>query len=93
MITEGKLRRFLGKRVCFYETYQRASAVVILVILFRGELEQAYNHIPKRERMPLFPHAAKVWLSGKPGLALKSLARYEQCIPNLETEFGKRLGL
>ena len=57
----------------------------------RRELEQAYNHIPKRERMPLFLSAAKVWIAGKTGLAPRSLARYEQCISKLETEFGKRL--
>ncbi len=38
----------------------------------RRELEQAYNRIPKRERMPLFSHASAVWLANKAGLAEKS---------------------
>ena len=57
----------------------------------RRELEQAYNHIPKRERVPLFANAAEVWLAGKTGLAPKSTERYEQCLPHLKEEFGKRL--
>ena len=57
----------------------------------RRELEQAYNHIPKRERVPLFLNAADVWLAGKTGLAPKSTERYEQCVPHLKREFGKRL--
>jgi integrase len=57
----------------------------------RRELEQAYNHIPKRERVPLFSNAADVWLAGKTGLAPKSTQRYEQCVPHLKEEFGKRL--
>jgi hypothetical protein len=57
----------------------------------RRELEQAYNHIPKRERVPLFSNAADVWLAGKTGLAPKSTERYEQCVPHLKREFGKRL--
>ena len=57
----------------------------------RRELEQAYNHIPKRERVPLFSNAADLWLAGKTGLAPKSTERYEQCIPHLKAEFGKRL--
>jgi hypothetical protein len=44
----------------------------------RRELEQAYNLIPKRERDPLFSHAADVWLANKAGLAPKSAERYEQ---------------
>ncbi len=57
----------------------------------RRELEQAYNHIPKRERVPLFSNAADLWLAGKTGLAPKSTERYEQCVPHLKKEFGKRL--
>jgi integrase len=57
----------------------------------RRELEQAYNHIPKRERVPLFSNAAGIWLAGKTGLAPKSTERYEQCLPHLKEEFGKRL--
>jgi integrase len=57
----------------------------------RRELERAYNHIPKRERVPLFSNAADVWLAGKTGLAPKSTLRYEQCVPHLKQEFGKRL--
>ena len=33
----------------------------------RRELEQAYNRIPKRERMPLFSHAAELWLRARQG--------------------------
>ena len=57
----------------------------------RRELEQAYNHIPKRERVPLFSNAADLWLAGKTGLAQKSTERYEQCVSYLKKEFGKRL--
>lgn len=57
----------------------------------RREFEQAYNHIPKRERMPLFAHAADLWLASKAGLAEKSRERYEQCVGHLKEEFGKRL--
>ncbi|HJY86596.1 MAG TPA: hypothetical protein VKE24_07125, partial [Candidatus Acidoferrales bacterium] len=55
------------------------------------ELEQAYNRIPKRERMPLFSHASAVWLANKAGLAEKSRERYQQCVEHLKEEFGKRL--
>ena len=57
----------------------------------RRELERAYNHIPKRERMPLFAHAADLWIASKAGLAEKSRERYEQCVGHLKAEFGKRL--
>jgi integrase len=57
----------------------------------RRELEQAYNRIPKRERMPLFSHAADLWLASKAGLAEKSRERYEQCVTHLKEEFGKGL--
>ena len=57
----------------------------------RRELEQAYNHIPKRQRMPLFSHAAELWLASKAGLAPGSRERYEQCAEHLKQEFGKRL--
>jgi integrase len=52
---------------------------------------QAYNRIPKRERVPLFSHAADVWLANKAGLAPKSKERYEQCVVHLKEEFGKAL--
>jgi len=57
----------------------------------RRELEQAYNHIPKRERMPLFSPAAELWLASKAGLAESSRLRYSECIAHLKEEFGKRL--
>jgi integrase len=57
----------------------------------RRELEQAYNRIPKRERMPLFSQAAEVWLANKAGLAAKSKERYEQCVTHLKEAFGKGL--
>jgi len=57
----------------------------------RRELEEGYNRIPKRERVPLFSHAAHVWLSNKAGLAPKSKERYEQCMTHLKEEFGKGL--
>ncbi len=57
----------------------------------RRELEQAYNHIPKRQRMPLFSHAAELWLASKAGLAERSRERYEQCTEHLKEEFGKGL--
>lgn len=55
------------------------------------ELEQAYNHIPKRQRMPLFSHAAELWLASKAGLAERSRERYEQCTEHLKAEYGKSL--
>jgi hypothetical protein len=57
----------------------------------RRELEQAYNHIPKRQRMPLFSHAAELWLASKAGLAQRSRERYEQCAEHLKAEYGKGL--
>ncbi|HEY1470884.1 MAG TPA: tyrosine-type recombinase/integrase [Candidatus Acidoferrum sp.] len=57
----------------------------------RREIEKAYNHIPKRERVPLFSNAADVWLAGKTGLAPKSTERYEQCVPHLKEVFGNGL--
>jgi integrase len=57
----------------------------------RRELESAYNRIPKRERMPLFSHAADLWLASKAGLAEKSRERYEQCVTHLKEQFGKGL--
>ena len=57
----------------------------------RRELEQAYNRIPKRERMPLFSNAADVWLASKAGLAPKSRERYEQCVTHLKADFGRGL--
>jgi integrase len=57
----------------------------------RRELEQAYNHIPKRQRMPLFSHAAELWLASKAGLADSSRERYKQCAEHLKEAFGKRL--
>jgi integrase len=57
----------------------------------RRDVEQAYNHIPKRERVPLLSNAADVWLAGKAGLAPKSAERYGQCVLHLKTEFGRRL--
>lgn len=57
----------------------------------RRQLEQAYNHIPKRQRMPLFSHAAELWLASKAGLAERSRERYEQCAEHLKEEFGKGL--
>ena len=41
--------------------------------------------------MPLFSHAADLWLVSKAGLAPKSKERYEQCVANLKEEFGKAL--
>jgi integrase len=57
----------------------------------RRELEQSYNRIPKRERMPLFSSAADTWLTGKTGLAEKSTERYKQCVAQLRETFGKAL--
>lgn len=57
----------------------------------RRELEQAYNHIPKRQRMPLFSHAAELWLASKAGLADRSREWYEQCVEHLKREYGKGL--
>jgi hypothetical protein len=57
----------------------------------RRELEQAYNRIPKRERVPLFSNAADVWLANKAGLAERSVERYKQCVEHLKKEFPKGL--
>lgn len=57
----------------------------------RRELEQTYNRIPKRGRVPLFSHAPDVWLANKAGLAPKSAERYEQCAAHLKDHFGKGL--
>ena len=57
----------------------------------RRELELGVNKIPKRERVPLFPQAAEVWLVGKSGLAPRSKERYEQCVITLKLDFGRRL--
>ncbi len=57
----------------------------------RRDLEQAYNRIPKRERVPLFSHAADVWVAGKGGLTESSIDRYKRCLPQLKKEFGDRL--
>jgi len=57
----------------------------------RRELEQAFNRIPKRERVPLLARAAQVWLAGKAGLDPRSRVRYEQCIPHLLDVLGNRM--
>jgi integrase len=57
----------------------------------RRDLEQAYNRIPKRQRMPLFSQAADLWLASKAGLAESSRERYAQWVEHLKAEFGKRL--
>lgn len=57
----------------------------------KRELAVAYNHIPQRERVPLFLHAGELWLAGKSGLAPRSLVRYKDCVAHLRAEFGKRL--
>jgi integrase len=57
----------------------------------KRELADAYNRVPKRERVPLFAKAADLWLAGKSGLAPKSLVRYKDCVAHLKAEFGKRL--
>ncbi|MBV8478646.1 MAG: hypothetical protein JOZ36_18455, partial [Acidobacteria bacterium] len=54
----------------------------------RRDLEQAYNRIPKRERVPLFYHAADLWVASKGGLTIGSIHRYELCLPPLKKEFG-----
>src|SRR5215472_4212132 len=41
--------------------------------------------------MPLFSHAADLWLASKAGLAGKSRERYGQCVTHLKEEFGKGL--
>lgn len=57
----------------------------------RRELELALNRIPKRERTPLFPVAAREWLASKNGLAPKSLERFRHHVATLSAEFGQRL--
>jgi len=57
----------------------------------RRELELAVNHIPKRQRAPLFGVACKEWLAGKTGIAESSLERYRLCVGHLTEEFGSRL--
>jgi integrase len=41
--------------------------------------------------MPLFSHAAELWLASKAGLAQRSRERYEQCAEHLKAEYGKGL--
>jgi integrase len=57
----------------------------------RRELELALNHIPRRERTPLFAGAAREWLASKNGLAPKSLERFRHHVATLSAEFGQRL--
>ncbi|MGH9405256.1 MAG: tyrosine-type recombinase/integrase [Terriglobia bacterium] len=57
----------------------------------RRGLELAINHIPKRERVPMFPMAAQAWFGTKANLAEKSRTRYEQCVDALKREFSDRL--
>jgi hypothetical protein len=57
----------------------------------RREMELAINHIPKREKTPLFASAADLWLAGKSGLAETSKQRYQECVAVLKKDFGKRL--
>jgi hypothetical protein len=41
--------------------------------------------------MPLFSHAADVWLANKAGLVPRSRERYEQFAEHLKAQFGKGL--
>lgn len=56
------------------------------------ELEMAINHIPKRERIPLFPDAAKAWLKMREAtVAPKTYALYQHFTKSLTGHFGQRL--
>lgn len=57
----------------------------------RRELEMAINRIPKRDRTPLFPLAAREWLASKNTLAPKSVERFRHHVSTLSAEFGQRL--
>src|SRR5271155_4457730 len=57
----------------------------------RRDLELAVNRIQKRERMPLFPLAAREWLDGKGALAPKSIERFNHHVASLDREIGNRL--
>jgi integrase len=57
----------------------------------RRQLEQAINGIVKRERPPLFPVAAKLWLESKTALTPLGQAYYRQYVGKLSRHFGNRL--
>jgi len=57
----------------------------------RRELELGINRIGKRERMPLFPVAAKDWLEAKIGKSESTLRNYRQYVESLTAEFKDRL--
>jgi hypothetical protein len=54
-------------------------------------LELGINGLTKRERPPLFPIAAKHWLSSKTALTPLGRAYYSQYVGKLTRHFGNRL--
>jgi hypothetical protein len=57
----------------------------------RREFEEAVNHIPRRERTPLFSIAAESWLESKTTLTRFSRLHYRQYVDSLKERFGGRL--
>src|SRR5487761_202323 len=57
----------------------------------RRDLELGVNRIGKRERIPLFPRAAKEWIEAKVGKSESTLRNYRQHVESLTTEFKDRL--
>jgi hypothetical protein len=57
----------------------------------RREFEEAVNHIPRRERTPVFSMAAESWLESKTTLTRFSRLHYRQYVDSLKERFGGRL--
>jgi len=57
----------------------------------RRDLELGINRITKRERLPLFVHAAREWFASKSALTPLGQAYYDEYLRKLTREFGDRL--
>lgn len=57
----------------------------------RREMEEGFNHIPKKQQVPLIKIAGQRWLDSKTGLAAKSMRGYRQRMVPVLKEFGARL--
>lgn len=58
----------------------------------RRELEESYNHVPKRKMPPTFEKAASEWQASRQGtVAPKTLSIGEQALKHLTPAFGQKL--